>query len=58
MSRYERLPIPVIPKTEKAPVIPTGNISIVNLEQKKKPFNVNIRNYNPNEPKNKTKYEI
>ena len=42
-----------LPKTKIAeePVIPTGNISIVNLEQKKKPFNVNIRNYNPNEPK-------
>ena len=38
-------------KTTEEPVISTGNISIVNLEQKKKPFNVNIRNYNPNEPK-------
>ena len=35
-----------------------GNVGIVNLEQKKKPHNVNIRNHNPHEPKIKanTKY--
>ena len=42
------------PKAEEAPnPIQTGNIGIVNLEQKKKPHNINIRNYNPNEPKTK-----
>ena len=30
---------------------PVGNVGIVNLEQKKKPHNVNIRNHNPHEPK-------
>jgi hypothetical protein len=37
---------------------PVGNVGIVNLEQKKKPHNVNIRNHNPSEPKTKpnTKY--
>ena len=50
-----------MPKTkseEPQTVIPTGNIGIVNLEQKKKPHNVTIRNYNKNEPKIKanTKY--
>ena len=37
---------------------PVGNVGIVNLEQKKKPHNVNIRNHNPHEPKIKanTKY--
>ena len=46
-------------KSEEPPtVIPTGNIGIVNLEQKKKPHNVTIQNYNKNEPKIKanTKY--
>jgi len=46
-------------KTEDAPnLIPTGNIGIVNLEQKKKPHNVTIKNHNPSEPKTKpnTKY--
>ena len=50
-----------MPKTkseEPQTVIPTGNIGIVNLEQKKKPHNVTIQNYNKNEPKIKanTKY--
>ena len=43
-----------MPKTkseEPQTVIPTGNIGIVNLEQKKKPHNVTIQNYNKNEPK-------
>jgi hypothetical protein len=37
---------------------PVGNVGIVNLEQKKKPHNVNIRNHNPSEPKTQpnTKY--
>ena len=34
--------------------LPVGNIGIVNLEQKKKPHNVNIKNYNPKEPKIKS----
>ena len=39
-------------KTAEKPVaIPVGNIGVVNLEQQKKPHNINIRNYNPNEPK-------
>ena len=39
---------------------PVGNVSIVNLEQKKKPHNVNIRNHNPHEPKinANTKYSV
>ena len=48
LNRLQPLPKP---KIAEEPVIPTGNISIVNLEQKKKPYNVNIRNYNRNEPK-------
>ena len=48
LKKLQELPKP---KIEEAPTIPTGNISIVNLEQKKKPFNVNIRNQNPHEPK-------
>ena len=31
--------------------LPVSNIGIVNLEQKKKPHNVNIKNHNPREPK-------
>ena len=34
--------------------LPVSNIGIVNLEQKKKPHNVNIKNHNPNEPKIKS----
>ncbi len=30
---------------------PVGNVGIVNLELKKKPHNVNIKNHNPREPK-------
>ena len=43
-----------IPKPEKKPTInpiPVGNIGIVNLEQKKKPHNITIKNHNPKEPK-------
>ena len=34
--------------------LPVSNIGIVNLEQKKKPHDINIKNYNPNEPKIKS----
>ena len=38
--------------------LPVSNIGIVNLEQKKKPHNVNIKNYNPKEPKIKSNTNI
>lgn len=50
MSKFGRLPIPVMPKEEQN-IPPVGNIGIVNLEQKKKPHNVTIKNYNQNEPR-------
>ena len=45
-------------QNDEPKINPVGNIGIVNLEQKKKPHNVTIRNYNKNEPKIKanTKY--
>ena len=57
MSKFGRLPVPVIPKEEPKTsntgtnTLPVSNIGIVNLEQKKKPHNINIKNHNPNEPK-------
>ena len=45
-------------QNDEPKINPVGNVGIVNLEQKKKPHNVTIRNYNKNEPKIKanTKY--
>ena len=45
-------------QNDEPKINPVGNVGIVNLEQKKKPHNVNIRNHNPHEPKIKanTKY--
>ena len=59
MSKYGRLPVPTIPN-EEPKTNPVGNVGIVNLEQKKKPHNVNIRNHNPHEPKinANTKYSV
>ena len=57
MSKYGRLPVPIIPN-EKPQTNPAYNIGIINPEQKKKPHNVTIKNHNPHEPKIKanTKY--
>ena len=57
MSKYGRLPVPIIPN-EEPKTNPAYNVGIINQEQKKKPHNVNIRNHNPHEPKIKanTKY--
>jgi hypothetical protein len=57
MSKYGRLPVPIIPN-EEPKTNPVGNVGIVILEQKKKPHNVTIKNHNPSEPKTKpnTKY--
>ena len=50
MSKYGRLPVPIIPN-EEPKTNPAYNIGIINPEQKKKPHNVTIRNHNPREPK-------
>ena len=57
MSKFGRLPVPIIPN-EEPKTNPAYNVGIINQEQKKKPHNVNIRNHNPHEPKIKanTKY--
>ena len=57
MSKYGRLPVPIIPN-EEPKTNPAYNVGIINQEQKKKPHNVTIRNHNPHEPKIKanTKY--
>ena len=57
MSKYGRLPVPIIPN-EKPQTNPAYNIGIINPEQKKKPHNITIKNHNPHEPKIKanTKY--
>lgn len=54
MSGYGRLPIPVIPRetnTIGTDASPLNNIGLINSEQKKKPHNITIKNYNQNEPK-------
>jgi hypothetical protein len=54
MSEYGRLPIPVIPRetnTIGTDPLPLNNIGLINSEQKEKPHNITIKNYNPNEPK-------
>jgi hypothetical protein len=50
MSKYGRLPVPIIPN-EEPKTNPAYNIGIINPEQKKKPHNVTIKNHNPREPK-------
>ena len=57
MSKFGRLPVPIIPN-EEPKTNPAYNVGIINQEQKKKPHNVTIRNHNPHEPKIKanTKY--
>jgi hypothetical protein len=54
MSGYGCLPIPVIPRetnTIGTDALPLNNIGLINSEQKKKPHNITIKNYNQNEPK-------
>ena len=45
------LPKPKSFTSTETNTLPVGNIGIVNLEQKKKPHNIPIKNYNPKEPK-------
>ena len=57
MSKFGRLPVPIIPN-EEPKTNPAYNVGIINQEQKKNPHNITIRNHNPHEPKIKanTKY--
>ena len=48
ISNLQPIPLPEKPTINPVPV---GNIGIINLEQKKKPHNITIKKYNPNEPK-------
>jgi len=51
ISQLKEAPKPKTANTIGINTLPVSNIGIVNLEQKKKPHNINIKNYNPHEPK-------
>ena len=53
-DNIKTLPRPKTFTSTETNTLPVSNIGIVNLEQKKKPHNVNIKNYNPKEPKIKS----
>ena len=51
LSLLKEAPKPKTANTTGTNTLPVSNIGIVNLEQKKKPHNINIQNHNPHEPK-------
>jgi len=51
LSHLQEAPKPKTTNTTGTNTLPVSNIGIVNLEQKKKPYDVKIKNHNPQEPK-------